>query len=140
MLAAHLQLGLALLAATCSATQVTNLVLDVAGGLGTGSCSVVVSLDDSPDVEVQGCPTSSDGITVNTSEGPLTVKCDVNGGGPNGANQCLNQRVVCRSGCCGTVDLEESEAACTIPDFCTGGDCLMCAEQVASNAPVDLTC
>lgn len=123
-----------------SAVQVTDFVLDIAGGLGTGYCTSVVSFDDSTDIELQGCASSSDGITVPSDKGDVTVKCDVNGGGPNGANQCLNQRVVCRAGCCVTLDLQSSGAACTIPDFCTGADCTICAEQTGSNVPADLVC
>ena len=82
----------ALLATAISATQVTKLVVDIAGGLGVGSCSAVVSFDDAPDVELHGCASDSSGVTVPTHFGDVTVKCDVNGGGPNGANQCLNQK------------------------------------------------
>lgn len=123
-----------------SATQVTNFILDIAGGLGSGSCSSVVSFDDAPDVELEGCASTSDGITVPTELGDVTVKCDVNGGGVNGENQCGSQRVVCRSGCCVTIDLQSADSACSIPDFCTGGDCEECDEKTGSNVPASLTC
>ncbi|KAI5460828.1 hypothetical protein BGZ63DRAFT_405276 [Mariannaea sp. PMI_226] len=126
-------------ASNVQATRVTKFVLDISGGLGIGKCSSVVSFDDAPDVELQGCASDSNGITVGTNLGPVTVKCDVNAG-PSGANQCLNQRVVCRSGCCVTIDLESSNAACTIPDVCTSGDCTICAEQTGKDLPLDLKC
>ncbi|KAJ9145361.1 hypothetical protein NKR23_g5418 [Pleurostoma richardsiae] len=128
-------------ATTVGATEVTNIVVDIADSEpASGACATVVSFDDAPDVELLGCASSSDGITVPTELGDVTVKCDVNGGGPNGANQCLNQRVVCRAGCCATMDMQDSDASCTIPDFCTSGDCLLCVEMVPSNAPQPLTC
>lgn len=132
-------LALAAASTTVKATQVTKFVLDISGGLGFGYCTSVVSFDDAPDVELHGCSSSSNGITVNSSKGPVTVKCDVNAQS-GGANQCASQRVVCRSGCCATINLQSSEAACTIPDMCTGADCTICAEQIGSNVPANLEC
>jgi hypothetical protein len=133
-------LGALAAVSSVNATAVTGLVVDIAGGLGVGICTALVTFDDSPsNVELHGCSASSDGITVNSSKGPVTVKCDVNSQG-GGANQCATQRVVCRSGCCATVNLQGSEASCTIPDMCTSGDCTICAESIGSNLPVNLVC
>ncbi|KAI5456652.1 hypothetical protein BGZ63DRAFT_434725, partial [Mariannaea sp. PMI_226] len=126
-------------ACTINATQVTKLVVDIAGGVDTGSCATVVGFDDAPDVELDGCAQSSSGITVPTDLGDVTVKCDVNSQG-GGASQCLNQRVVCRAGCCATVNIQLSDASCTVGDICSSGSCTACAESVGINVPANLEC
>ena len=137
-----LSAAFAAFAATVGATAVTSLIVDIAEEAeSVGDCSAEVTFDDgSPTVELQGCFTDSNGITVSTALGDVTVSCNVNGGGVNGENQCASQRVVCRSGCCATINLQDSDAACSIPNFCTDGGCVECVEETGINLPVDLQC
>ena len=91
--------------AAVQATSVTKLLVDIAtAGQGAASCLSRVSFDDAPDVDVLGCILDSNGRSVNTALGQVTVKCDVNAG-PLGPSQCLDQRVVCRAGWCATLQL-----------------------------------
>ncbi|RVX75964.1 hypothetical protein B0A52_00321 [Exophiala mesophila] len=67
--------------AAVQATSVTKLLVDIAtAGQGAASCLSRVSFDDAPDVDVLGCILDSNGRSVNTALGQVTMAKNVPAG------------------------------------------------------------
>lgn len=123
------------------AASLTSFTLNTAGGLGTANCAIQLQTDFTPGTAtLNGCRETLDGTT-SIENAQFHVYCDGEKVLPSGQNECANIRHVCctiplAGTSCVEVQLIQDNAPCSIPNICTGGDCLECAQDVGSNLPV----